>query len=200
MSFPIPIPTPTVGEIISFLKKPKLIAFIPKNEPKIQPIGNIRRAFYTLGVVNVSNIPIKKARVYLNFNGSEKVVSVKWDFKAEPFDSYTARNIVPKLIVDSQVQDLLPAIKETFAVLVKYEGENESYSFSAFSYLYPDFKDQRNKFDCGEYLVKANLVSENYRCSFSFKIKNIGKNFNDVCIEPLREYRGDKTYKPIQWE
>ena len=124
-------------------------------------------------------------------------MSAKWDSPAEPFDSYKTFNVVPKLIVDSQVHDLLPALKETFAVLVKYEGENEFYAFSVFSYLYPDLKDQRNKFDCGEYLVKANLVSENYRCSFSFKIKNNGKNINDLSIEPLREYRGDKTNRSI---
>lgn len=202
MSFPLPIPTPTVGEIISYFKKPKLVVFIPEGDPSIQVIGNRRRAFYHLGVRNVGKVPVKSTRIYLNFEGvREKVeILVKWDFKAEPFESYTTPNVIPWLVVDSQVHDILPVVGETFAVLIKYEGEDEIYPFSAFSYLYPDLKEHHNKLGKGEYTVKASLVSQNYRCSFSFKAKNNGKNFKDVCMEPLREYRGDKTFKPIEWK
>jgi len=202
VSFPLPIPTPTIGEIVSYFKKPKLVAFVPKNEPAIQVIDNKRRAFYHVGIKNIGKISVESARIYLNFEGLKKKIGilVKWDFKAEPFDSYATLNIVPRLIVDSQIHDILPAIGETFAVLIKYEGENEVYPFSAFSYLYPDLKEQPKKLDKGEYVVKANLVSINYNCSFSFKVKNNGKNFNDVSIEPLKEYRGAKGFKPIRWE
>jgi hypothetical protein len=203
MSLPIPIPTPTVGEIVSFFRKPKLFAFIPKDEPKIQEIQDFkRRAFYHIGVRNAGSVTIKSSRVYLNFEGIGRKVGIlaKWDFKAEPLDSYNTLHVVPQLIVDSQVHDILPAVSETFAVFMKYEGEDEIYPFSAFSYLYPYLKEPHNKLGIGEYVVKAILVSENFRGSFSFRIKNKGKNFNDVSIEPLREYKGDKTFRPIKWE
>jgi hypothetical protein len=83
---------------------------------------------------------------------------------------------------------------------MKYEGESEIYPFSAFSYLYPELKEPHNELGIGEYMVKAVLVSENYRGSFSFRVKNNGKSFGDVYIEPLKEYKGDKTFKPIKWE
>lgn len=201
MSFPIPLPAPSFSDIVSFLKKPKLLAFVPDDEPNIQRINKQQRAVYRIGVVNVGDTPIRNARIYLNFDGDKRIIiPIKWDSKAEPFDTYKTLNIVPWLLVDSKIQDILPAFKETFAVLIKYDGENECYPFSANSYLHPDLKEERNKLENGEYSVKAVLISETYRCSFSFNVKNIGKSFNDVSIEPLKDYRGNKIYKPIKWE
>jgi hypothetical protein len=200
MSFPIPIPTPSVGEIISYVRRPRLVAFIPDGEPSIQSVGQRRRAFFHVGVKNIGGTPVKNARLYLSFKGTQEEVGVlaKWDFKAEPVDSYTTPSkVVPWLIVDSQVHDILPALRETFAAVIKYEGENEAYTFSGFSYLYPDLK--QHKLDRGKYTVTAKLASENYRGSFSFEVVNDGPNFSDFAIRPLREYKGDKTFKAIEW-
>jgi len=116
------MPTPTIGEIISYFKRPKLVVFIPKDEPKKQDIGKRRRAFYHVGVKNVGKVTIKNARMYLNFEGNGIKVGVlaKWDFKAEPFDSYDTLHRVPQFIVNSQVHDVLPAIVSTWSIVLGF--------------------------------------------------------------------------------
>lgn len=199
--FPIPIPTPTITEISSYIGRPKLVAFIPEDEPTKQIV--MKRAFYHIGLTNLGKTPVKNARVYFNFEGLNiKFTTIaKWDWTAEPFDTYTniRPNVVPWLVVDSQVHDILPAISETVAVLMKYENEDEAYPFSAFSYLYPDLK-LPNKIMLGECVVKAILYSENYKCSLSFKVNNKGRTFNDVSIDPITDFQGIGVFKPIKWK
>ncbi|MEM0117221.1 MAG: hypothetical protein QXV32_02135 [Conexivisphaerales archaeon] len=148
------------GEIVSFVRKPKLLAFLPRGDPSIQTQFN--RAFYHAGVKNTSGITISKARILVRIGQNGQDVTsflAKWDFKPDPFTSYSSNAAVsPYLFVDSQVHYILPAVAETFKLFLKVQGETELYTFSPFSYIYPTLKCPP-ALQLGEYSVEVMVAA-----------------------------------------
>jgi len=200
MSLPIPVPAPSWGDIVGLVRKPKLLAFLPKDDPSVQQV--LGRAFFHAGVKNTSSIPITKARVLVRVRKEGQDVTsylAKWDFTPEPFVAYAPNAAIsPQLLVESQVHYVLPAVAETFALFVKFQGHDELYTFSPFSYLQPNLQ-LSPPLQVGEYSVEVIIAAENYRGVFGLKVENHGSSFGDVRLSRFDNFTASKGFKRMDW-
>jgi len=187
----------TLGRILyDYLKAPDLKAYQRAGDPDIQEVDNRRRAFYHLALENkreglMAN-PAYNARVAMTFLDKENRemfrIPAKWDFRSEPLRREIKNGRLvefpePSLIPQTELLDINPNSVETFCICLKYEGEEEAYAFTAFSYLYPELKNPRLKLSRGVYRLHIVVNAANAHREFEFLVKNEGTKFQDLVVE-----------------
>ena len=165
-------------------RQPKLTIELHKEGPAIQTLGDgTRRAFYKLWVKNIGKSPAYYCKVFMRFFDEQgtklvitDVISGKWDRGPEPIiyipvpiitssGKSEIRTVEAKqsfLIPSAEVLDIhhnVPA--EAFCLLMKYEGEQEFYAFSALGYLIgqpPGHKVPEWKIGFGKNIIEIELI------------------------------------------
>lgn len=165
-------------------RQPKLTIELPKEGPAIQTLADgTRRGFYKLLVKNIGKSPAYYCKVSMRFfdeQGIEPVItdviSGKWDRGPEPIiyipvpiisssgesEIHTVEARQSFLIPFAEVLDIhhnVPA--EAFCPLMKYEGEQECYAFSALGYLIgqaPGHKVPEWKIGFGKNIFEIELI------------------------------------------
>jgi hypothetical protein len=89
-------------------------------------------------------------------------------------------------------------VGETFAILVKFDADNDMYQFSPFSYLYPQLQ-LPPPLALGTYQARILVSSQNYRGAFGIEIHNKGGKLQDIEIIPNRGYTPPTGFKGIAW-
>jgi len=71
---------------------------------------------------------------------------------------------------------------ETFAFIVKHQGQNECYSFNGESYQFPFWSNPNWKIGTGEFIIEVSAISGNSSVTRRFILINNGPNLTDVSL------------------
>jgi len=188
----------------NYLNKPKLdMQIIPfsDEEPAIQIVGEGKRAFYHLKVINRGRTSVYDCEIHLKFLNLDKIelfkIKGKWDRSPEPLIplSFQMGTHSPKIIIQeypnsslipfSEILNIRPNIPDNFCLIMKYNDEKECYGFSAWNYL----KGYNNglrvndwKIGIGKFIVEIEVRGANAHKSAKFFVENNGTNILDVKI------------------
>ncbi len=180
--------------------KPTLEAFIPATDPTVQV--NPRRAFYHVGVLNNGNVTMRNARITVQVwdpNHMLGELAGRWDSRPEPFVAYSnPPQLSPQLLQESRQLDVIPDSRETFPVLIKYEGMPHMNIFGADSYTHP-LLELPPTLPGGTYIIRILIRSENYRGYCCVRAVNSGASATSVSFSPVGCPRVESGFKAIAW-
>ena len=188
------------------LRAPKLSVIIPDSDPSIQPLPSARRGFYHVMIVN-KNVELKGRRIFWSHPSYLTKIGMKfmdkrrrrlfelngrWDRAPEPLAPGIAGGRVVhlpdhSLVPISETIDISPGRGgEGFCLVMKYEGEDECWGFSNWSYLrgwQQGLRDPQSKLGIGKYIIDVHITASNAERSFRFILENRGKRLEDVSIK-----------------
>ncbi len=188
------------------LRAPKLSAIIPEDDPSVQPLPGARRGFYHVMIVN-KNVEIKGRRIFWSHPSYHTRVTMKfmnekgrklfelngrWDRGPEPLAPGIAGGRVvflpdSSLVPISETIDISPGKGgDRFCVVMKYEGEEECWGFSNWSYIrgwQRGWRDPDSRLGIGKYIVDVYITASNAERSFRFILENRGRKLEDVSIK-----------------
>lgn len=159
---------------------------------KPQPVTK-KLAFYHLDVQNNGRSVASDCQAELIFHNATKtelfkIDHAKWDSKPEPvvvvmINHTPVRVFEPNLIHASEFVNINPASHQSFALLLKYDDEEQCYPFNAWNYRCSDLR-SKNRLDNGIYYVTVNLTFVGGKSkTVNFKIKNQGEKADSIKIE-----------------
>ncbi len=188
------------------LRAPKLSAMIPEGDPSIQRLPRARRGFYHVMIVN-KNVESKGRRIFWRHPSYHTKIRMKfmdkkrrglfelngrWDGSPEPLaPGITGGRVVQlpniSLVPISETIEISPGrAGEGFCLVMKYEGEDECWGFSNWSYIRGwrwGLRDPNTKLGIGKYIIDVHITASNAEKSFRFILKNRGRRFKDVSIK-----------------
>ena len=120
-----------------------------------------------------------------------KPIRAKWDAKPEPLsfaktDKGWGAVFDPSKIYYSEVVNINPGSHQSFATILKYDGESDCYPFSVWGYCCKEPWRVEDKIPKGEFTLKVKVRhSRQEPVEAKFKIENQGKDMKTVVIKKI---------------
>jgi hypothetical protein len=186
--------------IWEFLRKPRL-----KLDYESQPaIQNTRpqRALYHIRVTNIGKTVANDCDVSIIFYDVHRTtlfsITAKWARGPEPIIPVPVRLLAnlgiesedrayTSLIPLSSFANIRPGERssDSFSFLMKYEGENECYGFSPWSYEHRELRNPAWQLGIGNYLIDVLVKGGNVEKRARYYLSNMGTLFTDIRLIEL---------------
>lgn len=177
---------------------------ICEGDTNVPPPSGKPFAIYHLDVKNKGKTAAIDCEAYFTFYSENKklfdTIKAKWDAKPEPVfyqwenespspPQQTGKKLItgidPNKIYYSEIVNINPDSHQSFAIILKYDGEENCYPFSVWSYYCKGFR-VKEKIPKGVFTLEVQVKhARKESVEASFKIKNLSENMRSVVIEKI---------------